>query len=264
MIHVPDVRATVDWYQGIGFDVVATYGDETGNNFSFAMVSFGETEVMFNTDGEPSSKHRREVDLYVYTDNVDEIYQTLKDRVDVIEGPHDTFYGAREVIIRDLNRFWITFAQESVFAMLMGGIHEGDPERVRKALESGAVKPDTLNVALAFALATENRNAQIIELLTAAGAEPPPQVDLATLKSYEGSYRHEHGVAAEITVKDGKLFATPVGQQRMTLWPLDQVTFKPVAIDGVTIIFDVQDGKTIGLTFVQDGHQMKLSRGANY
>src|ERR1041384_7108437 len=29
MIHVPDVRATVDWYQSIGFNVVATYGNET-------------------------------------------------------------------------------------------------------------------------------------------------------------------------------------------------------------------------------------------
>ena len=57
-------------------------------------------------------KRRREVDLYIYTDDVDEVYERLKDRVDVIEGPHNTFYGMREVIIRDLNRFWITFAQE--------------------------------------------------------------------------------------------------------------------------------------------------------
>lgn len=111
MIHVPDVSATVDWYQQIGFEVRATYEDETGDNLSFALVRFGETEVMFNTDGETSDKWRREVDLYVYTDNVDELYEKLKDRVDVVEAPHDTFYGAREVIIRDLNRFWITFGQ---------------------------------------------------------------------------------------------------------------------------------------------------------
>jgi hypothetical protein len=28
MIHVPDVRATVAWYQDIGFTVIDTYGDE--------------------------------------------------------------------------------------------------------------------------------------------------------------------------------------------------------------------------------------------
>src|SRR5712691_3152630 len=29
----------------------------------------------------------------------------------VVKGLHDTFYGTREFIIRDLNRFWMTFAQ---------------------------------------------------------------------------------------------------------------------------------------------------------
>src|ERR1043166_916283 len=124
MIHVPDVRATVEWYQQIGFDVLATYGNETGENFSFAIVSFGETQVMFNTDGQTSDRHRREVDLYIYTDDVAELYESLKERVDVVQPPHNTFYGMRELIIRDLNRFWITFAQESAFAALMGGIYE--------------------------------------------------------------------------------------------------------------------------------------------
>src|SRR6476660_643355 len=95
MIHVPDVRATVAWYESIGFNVVAAYGNEE-DGLSFAIVSFGNAEVMFNQDGEPSTKRRREVDLYVYTDDVDDLYQRLKDRVDVVEGPHNTFYGMRE------------------------------------------------------------------------------------------------------------------------------------------------------------------------
>ncbi len=33
-------------------------------------------------------------------------------RVEVVEKPHDTFYGMREVIIQDVNRFWITFGEE--------------------------------------------------------------------------------------------------------------------------------------------------------
>ena len=113
MIHVPDVRATVEWYESIGFNVVATYGHE-GDGLSFGIVSFGKGQVMFSPDGETSAKHRREVDLYVYTDDVDEVYERLKDRVEVVKGPHNTFYGAREVIIRDLNRFWITFGQDIV------------------------------------------------------------------------------------------------------------------------------------------------------
>lgn len=260
MIHVPDVRATVEWYESIGFDVVQTYGDGTGENFSFAIMSFGETRVMFNTDGEPSDKDRREVDLYVYTDNVDEIYETLKDRVDVIDSPHDRFYGMRELIIRDLNRFWITFGQEAVFSMLMSGIYEGDSEHVRKALDSGAVKSQTLNIALAFASATEKSTAVIVEMLTAAGGQPLPHVDLATLESYAGSYKGEHGAAAEVTVKDGRLFVTPAGDQTMSLWPLDQHTFTTVAMAGATLTFHVENGKALRLILNHEGHPVTLNK----
>jgi uncharacterized glyoxalase superfamily protein PhnB len=110
MIHVPDVRATADWYEGIGFTVEYTY-DDGGQGLSFASVSFGSSEVMFNSGGQPSQQRRREVDLYVYVDDVDDLYRSLKDRVEIVEGLHDTFYGMREFILRDLNRFWLTFAQ---------------------------------------------------------------------------------------------------------------------------------------------------------
>jgi hypothetical protein len=110
MIHVPDVRRTVDWYRDIGFQVEATY-DDGGDELTFAVVSFGSTQVMFDVGGGSSESHRREVDLYVYTAGVDALYGRIRDRVDVVEPPHDTFYGSRELIIRDLNRFWITFGE---------------------------------------------------------------------------------------------------------------------------------------------------------
>lgn len=257
MIHVPDVRATVDWYESIGFRVVATYGNE-GDGWSFAIVSFGKGEVMFSQDGETSSKRRREVDLYVYTDDVDEVYERLKDRVEVVEGPHNTFYGAREVIIRDLNRFWITFGQDSVFGTLMSGVSEGKAELVRQAVGSGQLKIETLNVALAAAL--EKNNAEIVEILRSAGATPPPEIDVETLQSYAGKYKGTHGPEVEMTVKDGRLFARPGSQEPISLWPLDQTTFKPMAFDGATIIFIVEAGKTVGLTFIQDGHENHLDR----
>jgi len=258
MIHVPDVRATVEWYRQIGFEVVATYGDETGDNFSFAIVSFGETQVMFNTGGETSDKRRREVDLYVYTDNVDEIYKSLKERVDVVEPPHDTFYGQREVIVRDLNRFWITFGQQNSFAALMEGIFEGDVDRVRAALDSKAVINDTLNVAFAFASANDKRNEEIVSLLRDAGAQPPPPVDLATLESYAGTYKGEHGFSVDIIVKDGRLFAATPGNEPMSLWALDRVTFKPVAIAGAKVIFHGEGGMTM---YQDDCCVTELTRG---
>jgi len=108
MFHVPDVRRTVDWYRDIGFDVTVTYDDSRGG-LSFAIVSFGTGEVMFSSGGRLSSHHRREVDLYAYTENVDALYDRIKERVEIVEGPHNMFYGMREIIARDLNGFWITF-----------------------------------------------------------------------------------------------------------------------------------------------------------
>lgn len=127
-----------------------TYGNE-GEGLSFAILSFGGSEVMFNQGGRSSTSHRREVDLYVYSDNVDDLYLRLKDRVEVVEGLHDTFYGMREFIIRDLNRFWITFGQPSAFQVLMTGVWEGNTEVVRACLQSGGLKPKTLTAALAAA-----------------------------------------------------------------------------------------------------------------
>lgn len=254
MIHVPDVRATVDWYQQIGFNIDATYGDETGEGSSFAVVSFGETGVMFDEGGATSTNHRREVDLYVYTNDVDDLYARLKDSVDVVHGPNDTFYGMREVIIRDLNGFWITFGQESVFSVLMSGVSKGEAELVRKAVEGGTLSVENLSIALAFASAG-NKPDEIVEILKNAGAMPPPNISLETLKSYAGKYKGEHGFEVEITLRDGKLFATSPGQQPISLWPLDQITFKPIAIQGATLIFNVGS-----LTFQQDEHKMELKR----
>ena len=111
MFHVPDVRRTIDWYRDIGFDVTETHDDNAGG-LSFAIVSFGAAEVMFSSGGSLSSRHRREVDLYAYIEDVDTFYERIKDRVEIVEAPHNMFYGMREVIVRDLNGFWITFAQE--------------------------------------------------------------------------------------------------------------------------------------------------------
>lgn len=109
MIHVPSVRKAVDWYESIGFLVLS--GNEEDGEIDWAMLSFGDGRVMFSEGGRSSAEDRREVDLYVQTENVDELFARLKDRVEVREGLHDTFYGMREFIIRDLNGFWITFGE---------------------------------------------------------------------------------------------------------------------------------------------------------
>lgn len=258
MIHVPDVRATADWYESIGFKVLARYGD---GDEGFAMLSFGGGEVMFSSGGQPSTRRRREVDLYVYVENVDDLYLRLKDRVEVVEGLNDAFYGMREFIIRDLNRFWITFGQPSVFEVLMTAVREGNAESVRVVLDRGGVKPETLTAALAAASSSETRNAEILELLKQAGAVPPPDVDVEILQSYVGQYQGEHGAECSVTLKNGKLVAALGGQPPLSLLAVDQITFKPIFLDNFgTVTFNVEAGKTIGCAFNHGDGPMQLKR----
>jgi uncharacterized glyoxalase superfamily protein PhnB len=109
MLHVPDVAKTADWYESLGFAVRDRAVD--GDEVVFAVIAIGAGELLLNPGGVPSSAFRREADLYVNVDDVDAMFERLSPMVEVVEAPHDTFYGAREFIIRDCNRFWITFGK---------------------------------------------------------------------------------------------------------------------------------------------------------
>ena len=72
MIHVPDVRATAEWYGSIGFKLVRQNEDEC--EIKWAKLSFGNSEMMFSLGGKPSTEFRPEVDLYVLVDGVDDLF----------------------------------------------------------------------------------------------------------------------------------------------------------------------------------------------
>jgi uncharacterized glyoxalase superfamily protein PhnB len=111
MIHVPDDRVgtTVAWYQSIGFVVLNTFDDEGVLNF--ALLGYGNSQLMITGGGQPSTDDRREVDLYIHTEDVERLYGELKHKVEIRLGLEDTFYGTREFVVRDPNRFWLTFGQ---------------------------------------------------------------------------------------------------------------------------------------------------------
>jgi uncharacterized glyoxalase superfamily protein PhnB len=109
MVHVPDVVATAAWYATLGFDIVRTAEDD--GETVWALLTFGDSEVMLDSGGVASTADRREVDLYIHVDDVEAARKRIGAGVDIVEELHGTFYGMREFIIRDCNRFWITFGQ---------------------------------------------------------------------------------------------------------------------------------------------------------
>src|SRR5262249_35561774 len=103
LIHAAYVRAIDSRYSSIGFKLLRQ--NEEDGEINWAKLSFENSEVMLDAGGKASSEFRREVDLYILVEDVDGLCRRLKDRVELVEGVHDTFYGMREFVIRDVNRF---------------------------------------------------------------------------------------------------------------------------------------------------------------
>ena len=122
MIFVPDIAAALDWYTSIGFKELGRVADETGY-VNWGMVAFGEAEIGFGMHGQSEPK---DLTLWLYTDQVDALYQLLKARqleaaeaalagspdqtgIDFLEDIYDPFYGGRQFSIRDLNGYGLIF-----------------------------------------------------------------------------------------------------------------------------------------------------------
>jgi hypothetical protein len=77
----------------------------------WASLTFGESDVMLSSGGSQASSPRRDVDLYIHVDNLEQCFRSMAPKVEIVEGIHSTEYEMREFIIKDLNGFWITLGQ---------------------------------------------------------------------------------------------------------------------------------------------------------
>ncbi len=110
MMRVRDVEATLLWYESLGF-VRLGVNQEEGSEMDWAYASYDGAEVMFNAGGTASAVQRREVDLYIVVTDIEASFAKLPPDAEVVEGIHETFYGMREFIVRDPNRYWLSFGQ---------------------------------------------------------------------------------------------------------------------------------------------------------
>lgn len=124
MFSVADMRATVRWYESIGFAVEDTYED--GGELVFAKLSFGNGELTLTPGGNPGP---RNVSLWFFTEAVQDLYHLLKERqlrtahatlsggdsdepdVRFDEDLYEPFYGGRQFSIRDNNGLTLVFWQ---------------------------------------------------------------------------------------------------------------------------------------------------------
>jgi ankyrin repeat protein/catechol 2,3-dioxygenase-like lactoylglutathione lyase family enzyme len=107
MFRVPDVRATVEWYRAIGFTVHDEYEDS--GELVYARMTFGDGQFTLTAG---STTGPRDVSLWFYTNQVQELYELLKQRhLRFDEDLYTPFYGGRQFSVQDLNGLPLIFWQ---------------------------------------------------------------------------------------------------------------------------------------------------------
>jgi hypothetical protein len=176
----------------------------------------------------------------------------------------DTFYSATALSWAQQNdhfevvRLLLQKGAEGAEDVLMGGVRDNKEDVVKMALDTGKIKPEDLTAALAFSM---NANTQpITDLLKKAGATPPVEVDAATLQTYAGKYKGETGPEVTFSVKDGKLLVAGFTREPQPLMAMDKTTFRPIAFGGIALMFNVDGGKVVSMTFKQGASTNVMKR----
>ena len=117
-IYVFNIQETISFYKKLGFQIQAKNPDN--ENPVFVLMTCGKVTVMFQSfeslgDELPIVKREKgsSLLLYIQLKNIQEFYDSIKDRVEVYRELEKTFYGATEFSIIDNNDYLLTFAEPS-------------------------------------------------------------------------------------------------------------------------------------------------------
>jgi uncharacterized glyoxalase superfamily protein PhnB len=130
-LMVADVQAAVDYYVshfGFQLDMTVT-AEQAGlsaaatdpSSLVYAQVKQGEVAIMFQAE----ASFKEDVPalegvamgasstFYLETDDLDALYDRIKDQAEVVKPPFVTWYGMKEFYLRDLNGYVLTIGQPS-------------------------------------------------------------------------------------------------------------------------------------------------------
>ena len=110
MLETKDLKATVDFYTStLGFTC-----DNYSVQWGWANIRKDKIDIMFTVP----NKHRGFTEpvmsgsLYMNTDNVDSVWEALKDKCKVCYPIENFEYGMREFAVYDNNGYLLQFGQE--------------------------------------------------------------------------------------------------------------------------------------------------------
>lgn len=110
LLKTGDMAATIDFYTRVlGFTIGNLWPEETP---TWCMLDHGDVHLMFYSDDEhdrrPPAMTGR---LYVYVDDVMAVYESVKDKVKIVDPPEVYHYGMHEFCLEDVNGYHLAFGQ---------------------------------------------------------------------------------------------------------------------------------------------------------
>ena len=105
MLQTSDMDRTISWYGDLlGFHCVRRVED------GWCHLRQGGVSLMFMKNDHVGTPHATATQ-YIYVDDVDELWEALKDRVTAEWGPETMPYGMREFAIRDPDGYLLSFGE---------------------------------------------------------------------------------------------------------------------------------------------------------
>jgi len=223
---------------------------------------------------DPNTKFRYEVTALIYAcdhGHLDVVKVLLDHGADI--NVKDTFYGSTPLMLAispaqkkkpdhtEIVKLLIAKGAQGKDQALSSAVSDGDTALAKIILDSGALPAATLSDALENARA-KNKPA-MVTLLEQAGAKPYDdfKIDEAQLARYAGPYQSAGGLPLVFTVAGSRLTGGPPGQ-KFVLSSMDATKFRVIGAPGVTITFQVADGKVTGLSLTQGSNTTPFTRVA--
>ena len=116
-LMVKNVNETLEYYTNIlGFTLLQTVPEK--GIFDWGFVKSGNVILMFQKDTSIKAEYKElenyekggALTLYIQVEDLQKWYKTIKDKANIINPMHKTFYGANEFAIMDINGFILTFS----------------------------------------------------------------------------------------------------------------------------------------------------------
>ena len=118
-IMVADVNATVKWYKDIFNFQLANQEGSLDEPLEWAVVKADDVQIFFQKEDSlikelPILKGKKigaTLTLYIKVQDVQSLYNSVKEKVEIVRDMRETFYGAKEFAVKDLNGYILVFSE---------------------------------------------------------------------------------------------------------------------------------------------------------